>query len=73
MLFKSLIGIIPSELKNTIIDLTLIKPGFNILWHQLKEAESFEERVKIIESEFPVLSTVCLRTKKLCHLLVRLK
>jgi AraC-like DNA-binding protein len=66
---KSLIGIIPSEVKNTLIDLTLIKPGFNILWHQLKEAASFQERVKLIEAEFPVLSeAVCLRTQKLCNL-----
>jgi AraC-like DNA-binding protein len=66
---KGLLGIMPSELKNTLIDLTLIKPGFNILWHQLKEAASFNERVKLIEEEFPVLSTaVCLRTQKLCSL-----
>lgn len=64
---KGLLGILPSELKNNIIDLTLIRPGFNILWHQLKEAVSFNERVKIIEEQFPVLSAgVCLRTQKLC-------
>jgi len=66
---KGLLGIMPSELKNTLVDLTLIKPGFNILWHQLKEAASFHQRVKLIEDQFPVLSAaVCLRTQKLCNL-----
>jgi AraC-like DNA-binding protein len=66
---KSLIGVIPSELKNTLVDLTLIKPGFKVLWNQLKEAPSFQERVKLIEAGFPVLSAaVCLRTQKLCDL-----
>jgi AraC-like DNA-binding protein len=66
---RSLIGIIPSELKNTLIDLTLIKPAFSRLWHELKEAASFPERVKVIEAEFPVLSAaVCHRTEKLCNL-----
>jgi AraC-like DNA-binding protein len=66
---KGLLGILPSELKNTLIDLTLIKPGFNIFWHQLKEAPSFSARVKLVEEQFPVLSAaVCLRTQKLCNL-----
>jgi AraC-like DNA-binding protein len=66
---KGLLGIVPSELKNTLVDLTLIKPGFNILWLQLKEAPSFQERVKLIETEFPILSAaVCHRTQKLCNL-----
>lgn len=66
---KGLLGIMPSELKNTLVDLTLLKPGFNILWQQLKEAPSFNDRVKLIEEQFPVLSAaVCLRTQKLCNL-----
>ena len=66
---KALLGIFPSELKNTLIDLTLIKPGFSILWHELKEAKTFEEKVKLIEDELPVLSTaICHRTQKLCNL-----
>lgn len=66
---KGLLGILPSEVKNTLIDLTLIKPGYNILWHRLKETSSFNERVKIIEDEFPVLSAVvCHRTQRLCNL-----
>lgn len=66
---KSLLGVLPFELKNTQIDLTLIKPHFNTLWHQLKEAIAFEDRVKIIEDGLPVLPAAdCVRTHKLCSL-----
>jgi AraC-like DNA-binding protein len=68
-MIKSLLGMLPAELKNKQVDLTLVKPYFNRLWHQLIEAGCFEERVKIIESSFPVLpGNVCLRTQKLCTL-----
>lgn len=64
---KDLLGILPSECKNTLIDLTLLKPSFNSLWHQLKEASGFKERVAIIERSFPVLNqTDCSRTKYFC-------
>lgn len=66
---KSLLGILPSECKDTLIDLTLLSSSFNSLWHQLKEAVSFEERVNIIEQAFPVLNqTDCARTKYFCSL-----
>lgn len=52
---QELLGILPSELNNITVDLTLINPFFNRLWHQLSEATSFEERVKIAERELPVL------------------
>ncbi|HZH96429.1 MAG TPA: DUF6597 domain-containing transcriptional factor [Flavisolibacter sp.] len=66
---KGLLGILPLELNNRLIDLTLIKPRFNTLWHQLNEASSFEERVKLIEHEFPVINdTSCARTQRLCNL-----
>ncbi|MES2747661.1 MAG: AraC family transcriptional regulator [Bacteroidota bacterium] len=66
---KSLLGIMPSELSNIIVDLTLIKPEFKIIWHQLMEVDSFEERVKIIETVFPILSQPnCVRTQKLSNL-----
>ena len=69
---KSLLGIMPFELKNTQIDLTLIKRQYNSLWHQLKETLSFEARVKIIEDAFPVLSEAdCVRTHKLCSLFLQ--
>jgi AraC-like DNA-binding protein len=68
-LVKSLFGIFPNELKNTIIDLQLLKPSFSNLWHQLKDAASFEERVKLIEDNFPSLSEdSCIRTQKLCKM-----
>lgn len=64
-----LLGLMPSELNNIIVDLTLIKPEFGILWEQLMEVASFEERVRIIEKAFPVLSdTDSPQTKKLSHL-----
>jgi AraC-like DNA-binding protein len=66
---KSLIGVLPFELKNTLVDLTLIKPDFNSLWHRLKEAISFAERVKILEDTLPTIPAVdCQRTEKLCSL-----
>lgn len=66
---KSLFGILPFEAKNTTIDLSLLKPAINNLWHQLIEAKSFDERVKIVEDEFPVLSAeACDRTQKLCDM-----
>ncbi|WP_284652514.1 helix-turn-helix domain-containing protein [Flavobacterium terrisoli] len=66
---QSLLGIMPSELNNIIVDLTLIKPEFNLIWEQLIEAQSFEERVRIIETLFPILEeTDSIRTKKLSTL-----
>lgn len=53
---QSLLGIMPSELNNIIVDLTLIKSEFEFIWYQLREAKSFEERVKVIEAVFPILS-----------------
>ena len=67
---KSLLGILPSESKDTLIDLSLVKPGFRSLWHQLNEAAGFTERVAIIEKEFPVLTqSICTRTQYFCDLL----
>jgi AraC-like DNA-binding protein len=50
------LGISPAELNNVTVDLTLIQPIFNQLWHQLREAGSFDERVRIVEKELPVLN-----------------
>lgn len=66
---QSLFGILPSELKNTVVDLSLLKPSFNNLCEQLIEAHSFDARVKLIEEQFPVLSAnACPRTQKLCNM-----
>ena len=47
---KSFLGVLPSELSNEAIDITLIKPRFRILWNKLVEAQSFEDRVKLLET-----------------------
>lgn len=52
-----LLDILPSELNNITVDLTLIHPVFNRLWQQLSEAKTFEERVKIAEKELPAPDT----------------
>ncbi len=68
---KSLLGIQPVELKNTPVDLTLIKPGVASLWHQLIEAASFEERLQLVEKFFPaVAQTDCQRLQRLSTLFV---
>lgn len=66
---KPLLGIQASECKNKLIDLSLLKPGFRSLWHRLNEAASFQERMQIIETEFPVLDDkICTRTQGICDL-----
>lgn len=66
---KSLVGISPSECKNTLIDLTLINPFFQDVWYQLKEADTFQERVAVIEKSFPILDEVnCPRTQYFCSI-----
>jgi hypothetical protein len=46
-MLKPLLNVTAPELKNTLVDLTLIKKHFTSLWHQFAEAQSFEERVRI--------------------------
>ena len=66
---KPLLGILPSESKDTLIDLSLIQPRFRSLWHRLNEARGFHARVTVIEKEFPVLTqSVCPRTQYFCDL-----
>lgn len=66
---KPLLGILPSEVKDALIDLSLIKPALRVLWQQLNEAPGFTERVAIIEKEFPVLTRdTCTRTQYFCDL-----
>jgi len=66
---KPLLGILPSESKDTLIDLSLVRPAFRSLWHNLGEAAGFRERVAIIEKEFPVLTqNFCTRTQYFCDL-----
>lgn len=66
---EPILGVLPSELNNSIIDLTLINPAFNQLWHQLAELNSFNEKVKLLEKELPFLpGAVCSRAQNLSHL-----
>jgi AraC-like DNA-binding protein len=66
---RPLLGVLPSECKNILIDLSMIQPKFRSLWHQLNEATGFYERVAVIEKEFPVLTRdVCPRTQYFCDL-----
>jgi AraC-like DNA-binding protein len=66
---QTFLGILPSELNNSAIDLTLIKPRFDQLWHQLIETPFFDERVRLLERELPHLSApVCDRSKHLSDL-----
>lgn len=66
---KPLLGILPAECKNTLIDLSLINPVFQQVWYQLKDANTFEERVAVIEKLFPVLDQVnCPRTHYFCSI-----
>lgn len=52
-----LLGVIPSELHNTTVDLSLIDPLFSRLWHQLREAKTYKERVAVTERELPFINT----------------
>lgn len=66
---RSLLGIMPPETNNQAIDLTLINPRFRRLWHQLIEAPSFEERVRLVEGHFsPKYIKKCSRTEHLGNL-----
>lgn len=53
---ERLLGVLPSELNNTILDLTELNPDYNRLWHQLAELPTFTEKVQLLESELPFLS-----------------
>ncbi len=45
---KKILGIPPVEFANQAIDLTLVHPEFNLLWHRLAEQKTFEERVAVM-------------------------
>ena len=68
---QQLLGILPSELNNLAVDLTLVQPRFNQLRNQLGEAASFEERVQILQQELPVLAAAtCQRSEELSRLFI---
>jgi AraC-like DNA-binding protein len=51
---QRLLRLLPGELHNRALDLTLINPVFNALWHRLQELGSFDERRALLEATFPV-------------------
>ncbi len=64
-----LLHLLPSELNNRTVDLTLIRPAFNSLWHHLQELDSFAEKVALLERSLPGLAgTGCDRSKALSDL-----
>jgi AraC-like DNA-binding protein len=68
-MIKNLLGIQASEIKDTLIDLSLLQPHFKSLWEQLNAVKTFKERVQIVETNFPLLTnTPCDRTAHLCNL-----
>ena len=52
---RDLLGVHPAEIKNLTIDLSLLLPEMDRLWHQLGEKKTFEERIRVLEDEFHTL------------------
>ena len=46
--FKSLLGVPAGEFLNSIVDLTLINKDFSLLWEELAQKKSFDQRVEVI-------------------------
>ncbi|GAB4091383.1 helix-turn-helix domain-containing protein [Flaviaesturariibacter terrae] len=63
---RDLLGILPSELIDTTVDLALIRADLAALWSRLAEADSFPARLNILQHELPVLrSAACNRSAHL--------
>lgn len=66
---KDVLGVLPGEFNNRLVDLELINPHFGMLWHRLAELNSFEERVVVLENSLPLISDqYCERTTHLAQL-----
>jgi AraC-like DNA-binding protein len=66
---KELLQLQPAELSNTTVDLTLVSPVYNTLWHRLQEAADFTEKWTLLEAGLPVPGSAgCERSKTLSHL-----
>ena len=66
---ETLLGIQPAEIKNSLIDLCLVNPLFDQLWHRLAELDSFQKKVLLLEQEFPsVPGKYCTRGQYLSDL-----
>lgn len=68
-MIHELLGVMPSELNNTIIDLGLLNKEFYFILELLHTAKNFNERVRIIGDVFPIIrQTDCVRTLQLYEL-----
>lgn len=47
---KKIFGIPACEFSDTVVDLNLLGPGFQSLWHQLAEQKSFDARVAVFST-----------------------
>ena len=66
---EPLLGIKPAELNNNLIDVSLLEPAFDRLWHQLAAAANFDDRVRLLQSVLPALSeSACQRSQTLSQL-----
>lgn len=65
----SLLGVLPYEFNNANVDLSLIDPTYNELWHRLAEAGSFNKRMDILAAALPRIARHhCQRSAVLCDL-----
>jgi AraC-like DNA-binding protein len=53
---KELLGILPFELNNTTVDLSLLPARFDALWQQLADQDGFNQRVQVLENSFPLMA-----------------
>jgi AraC-like DNA-binding protein len=69
---RDLVGALPSEFTDATVDLALLSPQYDVLWHRLAEAPSFAERVRILLRDLPVLGNeACPRSGQLSTLVNR--
>ena len=47
---KKIFRVAACEFSNNVVDMTLLDPGVNALWHQLAEQTSFEQRVAVFSN-----------------------
>ncbi len=66
---KDFLNILSPELSNQSIDAILVNPEFRKLWNQLGEANTFQDRVKLVERTFRFDSAPeCPRSVAICEL-----
>ena len=66
---QSLLNVKPVEIKNNLVDLCLVHPLFDQLWHRLAELDNFNKRVLLLEQQLPILSgSTCSRSQFLSQL-----